>query len=94
MRGSLLAGGPATFRIFISIPLIQVLILSTAASSDCFSASRCGNQRPGVTPYFALVDNLPQAIQKIISIILITKDFSALYTARDPAMQRLWGFYS
>jgi len=53
-----------------------------------------GNQRPGIAPHFALVHNLPQVIQKIISILFISKNLPPLYTARDNVMQRSWGIYS
>ncbi|MCU0558486.1 MAG: hypothetical protein MUF67_14435, partial [Desulfobacterales bacterium] len=47
-----------------------------------------GKQGPGVTLRFALGDDLPQAPQEIVTVLVVAKDLAALDSPRDDMVQR------
>jgi hypothetical protein len=53
-----------------------------------------GNQCPGVTARLALGENLTQATQKIVTILIVAENLPALNTAGNNVMQRPRRVYS
>ncbi len=46
------------------------------------------DQRPGITPRLALLDDFPQPLQKIIPVRIVTEDLSALKAAHHDVVHR------